>query len=169
MGQFGQEPEASQPTCMELVRFILGKFLGVVCHCFPPRLDVPTFDARCLHVRNEARDSSSERWNYGRERYKVIKLVASGLQSKSSARFNLHSTCFISPHGRFYDIAEVLMKILTSSYCCPCILIVVYVFLLLSMYSYCSSMYSYCCLRILIVVYVFLLFVHVFLTLSMYF
>ena len=49
------------------------------------------------------------------------------------------------------------------SYCCLCILIVcpfilnvVYVFLLWSMYSYCSSMYSYCCLRILIVVYVFL-------------
>ena len=51
-----------------------------------------------------------------------------------------------------------------------CILIVVYVFLLLSMYSYCclcilivrpcipycSSMYSYCCLCILMVVYVFL-------------
>jgi hypothetical protein len=44
-----------------------------------------------------------------------------------------------------------------------CILIVVYVFLLfvrvfltLSMYSYCSSMYSYRCLRILIVIYVFL-------------
>ena len=31
----------------------------------------------------------------------------------------------------------------------PCILNVVYVFLLLCMYSYCSSMYSYCCLRIL--------------------
>jgi hypothetical protein len=39
---------------------------------------------------------------------------------------------------------------------CPCILNIVYVFLLLSMYSYCSSMYSYCCLCILIVVYVFL-------------
>ena len=37
-----------------------------------------------------------------------------------------------------------------------CILIVVYVFLLLSMYSYFSSMYSYRCLCILIVVYVFL-------------
>ena len=34
--------------------------------------------------------------------------------------------------------------------------IVVYVFLLWSMYSYCSPMYSYCCLCILIVVYVFL-------------
>jgi hypothetical protein len=41
---------------------------GVVFHCFPPRLDVPTFAARCLHVRNDARDPSSERWNYGRER-----------------------------------------------------------------------------------------------------
>jgi hypothetical protein len=38
----------------------------------------------------------------------------------------------------------------------PCILNVVYVFLLLSMYSYCSSMYSYCCLSILNIVYVFL-------------
>ena len=42
-------------------------------------------------------------------------------------------------------------------YCNLCIFIVrVYVLLLLSMYSYCSSMYSYCCLCILIVVYVFL-------------
>ena len=38
----------------------------------------------------------------------------------------------------------------------PCILNVVYVFLLWSMYSYCPSMYSYCCPCILIVVYVFL-------------
>ena len=48
-------------------------------------------------------------------------------------------------------------------YCClciliyrPCILNVVYVFLTLSMYSYCSSMCSYCCLCILILVSVFL-------------
>ena len=48
-------------------------------------------------------------------------------------------------------------------YCClcilifrPCILNVVYVFLLWSMYSYCSSMNSYCCLCILIFAYVFL-------------
>jgi hypothetical protein len=53
---------------MALVRCILGKLLGVVCHCFPPRLDIPTFAARCLHVRSAARDPSSERWNYGRER-----------------------------------------------------------------------------------------------------
>jgi hypothetical protein len=45
LGQFGPEPEASQATGMAPVRCILGKFLGVVCHCFPPRLDVPTFAA----------------------------------------------------------------------------------------------------------------------------
>jgi hypothetical protein len=38
---------------MALIRCILDKFLGVVCHCFPPRLDVPTFAARCLHVLND--------------------------------------------------------------------------------------------------------------------
>jgi len=52
---------------MALALCILGKFLGVVCHCFPPPLDVPTFAARCLHVRNDARDPSSERWKYERE------------------------------------------------------------------------------------------------------
>ena len=40
-------------------------FLRVVCHCFPPRLDVPTLRLRCLHARNDAKDPSSERWNYG--------------------------------------------------------------------------------------------------------
>ena len=52
---------------MVLSRCILGKFLGVVCHCFPPPLDVPTFATRCLYVRNDAREPSSERWNCGRE------------------------------------------------------------------------------------------------------
>ena len=35
-------------TGMVLAHCIPGKFLGVVCHCFPPPLDVPTFAARCL-------------------------------------------------------------------------------------------------------------------------
>ena len=52
---------------MALAHCILGKFLEVVCHCFPPPLDVPTFTARCLYVRNYARDPSSKRWNCGRE------------------------------------------------------------------------------------------------------
>ena len=61
-----------------------------------------------------------------------------------------------------YSIYIFLLLSSLYSYCClcilifrPCILNVVYVFLLLSMYSYCSSMYSYHCLCILIVVYVF--------------
>jgi hypothetical protein len=69
LGHFGQEPQPGQATGMVLVRCILGKLLGIVCHCFPPRLDVPTFAARCLHVRNDASDPSSEGWNYGRESF----------------------------------------------------------------------------------------------------
>ena len=38
LGRSGQRPEFSQATGMALVRCILGKFLGVVCHCFPPRI-----------------------------------------------------------------------------------------------------------------------------------
>ena len=34
----GQRPELSQATGMALVRCILGKFLGVGCHYFPPCL-----------------------------------------------------------------------------------------------------------------------------------
>jgi len=51
LGRFGQRPELSQSTGMALVRCILGKFLGIVCHCFPLRLDVPTFATRCLNDR----------------------------------------------------------------------------------------------------------------------
>ena len=66
----------------------------------------------------------------------------------------------------FYEIQKVPS---ITIYWHLCIFIVrVYVFLLLSIYSYCSSMYSLRCLCILTVVYVFLLFVHVFLLLSMY-
>jgi hypothetical protein len=36
---------------MALAHCILGKLLGVGCHCFPPRLDIPTFSVRCLHVQ----------------------------------------------------------------------------------------------------------------------
>ena len=59
-------------TGMALAHCILGKFLGVVCHCFPLPLDVPTFAARCLYVRNDARDPSTEKLNCGRERCSVI-------------------------------------------------------------------------------------------------
>jgi hypothetical protein len=52
---------------MALARWILGKFLGVVCQCFPLPLDVRTFAARCIHVPNNASAPNSERWNCGRE------------------------------------------------------------------------------------------------------
>ena len=59
-------------TGMAPAHCILGQFLGVVRHCFPPPLDVPTFAARYLYVRNDARDPSSEIWKCGREIYPVI-------------------------------------------------------------------------------------------------
>jgi len=79
---------------------------------------------------------------------------------KSNLDFSQSSSVWPSHYYGYYGF---LMKECMYSYCCLCILIVrpcirnlVYVFLLLSMYSYCSSMYSYCCLCILIVVCVFL-------------
>jgi len=45
-----QEPEPRHVTSMALAHCILGKFLGVVCHCILLPLDVPTFAARCLYV-----------------------------------------------------------------------------------------------------------------------
>ena len=50
-GQFWQDPEPSQVTGMALAHCILGRFLGVGCHCFPPPLDVPAFACRYLHVQ----------------------------------------------------------------------------------------------------------------------
>ena len=60
-----------------------------------------------------------------------------------------------------FNIVIYVFLLKDSTYSCilivrPCILNVVHVFLLLSMYSYCWSMYSYRCLCILIVVHVFL-------------
>ena len=42
LGRSGQRPEFIQATGMALVRCILGEFLGVACHCFPPLF-------RCSH------------------------------------------------------------------------------------------------------------------------
>ena len=55
-GRVWQEPEPSHVTGVALAPCILGTFLGVVCHCFPPPLDVPTLAARCL--RPQGRDRS---------------------------------------------------------------------------------------------------------------
>ena len=47
-GRAWLEPEPSHVTGMALAHCILGKYLGVICHCFPPPLDVPTLAAKCL-------------------------------------------------------------------------------------------------------------------------
>ena len=48
LGQFGLEPEPSQVTGMALVRCILGEFLGVVCHCFPPKIKIWNASRFCV-------------------------------------------------------------------------------------------------------------------------
>jgi hypothetical protein len=52
---------------MALACCIVGKFLGVACHCFPLLLDISTFAARCLHVPINGSALGSEGWNCGRE------------------------------------------------------------------------------------------------------
>ena len=54
-GRAWQEPQPSHVTSMALAHCILGKFLGVVCHCFPPPLDVPTLAATCLRPQRRER------------------------------------------------------------------------------------------------------------------
>ena len=57
LGRLGQRPELNQATGMALVRCILGKFLGVVCHCFPP-LYVPP----CPPLRKRSQRRKWELW-----------------------------------------------------------------------------------------------------------
>ena len=58
---------------MALACCILGKFLGVGCHCFPLPLDVPTCSARCLHVQQRERPLAAEGGTLrGREMFRQI-------------------------------------------------------------------------------------------------
>jgi len=54
-GRAWPEPEPSHVTDMALANCILGKFFGVVCHCFPPPLAVLTLAARCLRLQRHER------------------------------------------------------------------------------------------------------------------
>ena len=49
-GRAWQEPEPSHVNGMALAHCILGTFLGVVCHWFPPPLDVPTLAATTREI-----------------------------------------------------------------------------------------------------------------------
>jgi hypothetical protein len=58
---------------MALARCILGKFLGVGCHFFPPPLDFPTFSAKWLHVQRRERPLVAEGGTLrGREMFRQI-------------------------------------------------------------------------------------------------
>ena len=55
LGRSGQRPEFSQATGMALVRCILGKSLGVACHCFPPLFS-------CSHFSPPGASTSDTTW-----------------------------------------------------------------------------------------------------------
>ena len=71
-GRSGRNQSPVTEPMWLLAHCILGKFLGLVCHCFSPPLDVPTFATTYLCVLSDARDPGSERWNCGRERCPVV-------------------------------------------------------------------------------------------------
>ena len=74
---------------MALAHCILGKFLGVGCHCFPPPLDVPTFSAGCLHVQRRKRPLAAEGGTLrGREMFRQI---SSRIRLPRNSRDLLHA------------------------------------------------------------------------------
>jgi hypothetical protein len=74
---------------MALAHCIVGKFLGVGCHCFSPPLDVPTYFARCLHVQRRERPLAAEGGTLrGREMYRQI---SSGIQLPRNSKDLLHA------------------------------------------------------------------------------
>jgi len=74
---------------MALAHCILGKFLGVGCHCFPPPLDVPTFSARCLHV-HDARDPPAAEGGTLRGR-EMFRQISSRIRLTRNSRDLLHA------------------------------------------------------------------------------
>jgi hypothetical protein len=114
LGRFWQEPGPSQATGMALAHCILGKFLGVVCLCFPLPSDVLTLASRCLHVLINASAASSERWNCGRE---------------WSADF-AEMTPFLHPLGIFYmsqicDMGQTALLPLQAALLSFCVILLV--------------------------------------------
>ena len=92
-----------------------------------------------------------------RDRLRIWAITASirGQKTRGGTLFGLLSRGLTLLHPQNYHVTKYYTRMRiwddNTQICSLCILIVVYVFLLLSMYSYCSSMYSYCCLCILIV------------------
>jgi hypothetical protein len=75
---------------MALAHCILGKFLGVDGHCFPPPLDVPTFSTRCLHVQRREKPLAAEGGTpRGRE---IFRQISSRIRLPRNSRDLLHDT-----------------------------------------------------------------------------
>jgi len=75
---------------MALAHCILGKFLGVGCHCFPLPLDVPTFSASCLHVQRHKRPLAAEGGTLrGRE---IFRQISSRIRLPHNSRDLSHAT-----------------------------------------------------------------------------
>ena len=115
---------------MALANCILGKFLGVSCHCFPPPLDVPTFSARCLRVQRRDRPLAAEGGTLrGREMFRQI---SSRIRLPRNSRDLLHAANlrhgtdgFTSPPKEgvlrilyiyifFYRVATIVLEFLIS-------------------------------------------------------
>ena len=74
---------------MALAHCILGKFVGVDCHCFPPPLDVPTFSARCLHVQRRERPLAAEGGTLRRR--EMFRQISSRIRLPRNSRDLLHA------------------------------------------------------------------------------
>jgi len=78
-----------QLRCCKKLFWVLGKFLGVGCHCFPPPLDVPTFSARFLYVQRRDRPLAAESGTlHGREMFRQI---SSRIRLPRNSRDLLHA------------------------------------------------------------------------------
>ena len=74
---------------MALPRCILGKYLRVGCHCFPPPLDVPTVSARCLHVQRRERPLAAEGGKLRRR--EMFRQISSRIRLPRNSRDLLHA------------------------------------------------------------------------------
>jgi hypothetical protein len=71
LGRFWQKPEPSPATGMALVRCVLGKFLGVGCHCFP--LECGVFGRK---RKNRTRmEMWAKKWLLGRDKFTDLNVL----------------------------------------------------------------------------------------------
>jgi hypothetical protein len=74
---------------MAVAHCILGKFLRVGCHCFPPPLDFPTFSATCLHVQRRERPLAAEGGTL--RGWEIFRKISSRIRLPRNSRDLLHA------------------------------------------------------------------------------